>query len=246
MIARLPGVQTFFPSPFEAKDMVERTGKKRPVNAWATPARVAAILELLDIHYPDAQCSLDYIDPLQLLVSTILSAQCTDERVNQVTPALFKKYPTVRAFAEASLEELENDIKSTGFYRNKARNIQACCKVLLDQHGGDIPRDLETLVKLPGIGRKTANVILGNAFGVPGIVVDTHVGRVARRLGLTAQKDPEKIEMDLMEIIPRERWVRFSHQLIQHGRRICQARKPRMDLCPLAPHCRHAAEESSR
>lgn len=226
--------------------MVERTGKKRPVNAWATPARVAAILELLDIHYPDAQCSLDYIDPLQLLVSTILSAQCTDERVNQVTPALFKKYPTVRAFAEASLEELENDIKSTGFYRNKARNIQACCKVLLDQHGGDIPRDLETLVKLPGIGRKTANVILGNAFGVPGIVVDTHVGRVARRLGLTAQKDPEKIEMDLMEIIPRERWVRFSHQLIQHGRRICQARKPRMDLCPLAPHCRHAAEESSR
>lgn len=226
--------------------MVERTGKKRPVNAWATPARVAAILELLDIHYPDAQCSLDYIDPLQLLVSTILSAQCTDERVNQVTPALFKKYPTVRAFAEASLEELENDIKSTGFYRNKARNIQACCQVLLDQHGGDIPRDLETLVKLPGIGRKTANVILGNAFGVPGIVVDTHVGRVARRLGLTAQKDPEKIEMDLMEIIPRERWVRFSHQLIQHGRRICQARKPRMDLCPLAPHCRHAAEESSR
>ncbi len=225
--------------------MVERTGKKPSVGAWATPARVEAILELLDIHYPDAQCSLDYVDPLQLLVSTILSAQCTDERVNQVTPALFCKYPTVRAFAEASLEELENDIKPTGFYRNKAKNIQACCRILHEQHGGVIPCDLEKLVKLPGIGRKTANVILGNAFGIPGIVVDTHVGRVAQRLGLTDQKDPEKIEGDLMEIIPRERWIRFSHQLIQHGRRICQARKPKMDLCPLEPHCEHAARHSS-
>lgn len=226
--------------------MVVSNHKNPSAANWATPARVEAILELLDIHYPDAQCSLDYIDPLQLLVSTILSAQCTDERVNQVTPALFKKYPTVRAFAEASLEELENDIKSTGFYRNKAKNIQACCMILHDQHGEVIPRDLQILVKLPGIGRKTANVILGNAFGIPGIVVDTHVGRVAQRLGLTVQKDPEKIEGDLMKILHRERWIRFSHQLIQHGRKICQARKPRMDLCPLEPHCQHAARVSSR
>lgn len=220
-----------------------RNTKQSSGSAWATPARVKSILALLDAHYPTAQCSLDFVDPLQLLVSTILSAQCTDERVNQVTPALFGKYASARAFAEASLEDLEKDIKSTGFYRNKARNIQACCRILHQDHGGEIPRDMDTLVKLPGIGRKTANVILGNAFGIPGIVVDTHVGRVAQRLGLTTRKDPEKIEADLMRIIPREKWIQFSHQLIQHGRRICQARKPRTDLCPLAPHCEHATRQ---
>ncbi|NTU47649.1 MAG: endonuclease III [Syntrophobacteraceae bacterium] len=226
--------------------MGERSTKKPSGSVWATPARVEAILALLDVHYPHAQCSLDFVDPLQLLVSTILSAQCTDERVNQVTPSLFRKYPAVQAFAEASPEELENDIKSTGFYRNKARNIQACCKIIHEHHGGEIPRDLDTLVKLPGIGRKTANVILGNAFGIPGIVVDTHVGRVAQRLGLTAEKDPEKIEGDLMQIIPKERWIQFSHQLIQHGRRICQARKPKMDLCPLEAQCEYATKHPSQ
>lgn len=209
-------------------------------------ARVKAILDLLDEHYPEAHCSLQYANPLQLLIATILSAQCTDERVNQVTPGLFRKYPSARHFAEAPLEELESEIRSTGFYRNKAKNIKECCRLLHQRFHGHVPRDLETLVQLPGIGRKTANVILGNAFGIPGIVVDTHVGRVSRRLGLTRSDDPEKVERDLMELVPRERWVRFSHQLILHGRQICQARKPKTHLCPLAPHCEFAAALKSR
>jgi endonuclease-3 len=188
--------------------------------------KVEAILRSLDELYPTAKCSLDFRNPLELLVATVLSAQCTDERVNQVTPKLFSKYPTARAYAQAPLEELENDIRSTGFYHNKAKSIKAACQILDDRFGGDIPADLDALVQLPGIGRKTANVILGNAYQIPGIVVDTHVGRVAQRLGLTAQKDPEKIEQDLMALIPKERWIIFSHQLIQHGRQLCQARKP--------------------
>ena len=178
-------------------------------------------------------------------MATVLSAQCTDERVNQVTPELFRKYPTAQAYAQAPLEELENDIRSTGFYRNKAKSIKAACQILDERFGGHIPADLETLVQLPGIGRKTANVILGNAFAIPGMVVDTHVGRVAQRLGLTSQKDPEKIEQDLMALIPRERWIKFSHQLIQHGRVLCQARKPKTEVCPLRPYCDYAAQQHS-
>ncbi|GLI36118.1 endonuclease III [Desulforhabdus amnigena] len=206
--------------------------------------RIGPILDLLDRLYPDAGCTLNYENPLQLLISTILSAQCTDERVNQVTPALFKKYASARDFAQAPLEELENDIKSTGFYRNKAKNIQACCHILDERFGGEVPPDLEILVTLPGIGRKTANVVLGNVFQIPGIVVDTHVGRVSQRLGLTAHKDPLKIEQDLMALIPRERWILFCHQLIQHGRKICLARKPKTSICPLSPYCEYAAEHS--
>lgn len=204
---------------------------------------VEAILKILDDHYPDAHCSLSYNNPLELLVATVLSAQCTDERVNQVTPELFKKYPSVQAYAEAPLEELEKDIKSTGFYRNKARSIKGASESILERFGGRVPEDLESLLQLPGIGRKTANVILGNAFGIPGIVVDTHVGRVSQRLGLSGEKDPERIERDLMELIPRERWIRFSHQLILHGRYICQARRPKCDACPLRLHCEYATTQ---
>lgn len=202
--------------------------------------KVEAILRLLDQHYPDAQCTLDYKTPLQLLIATVLSAQCTDERVNQVTPDLFAKYPSAKDFAQAPLEVLEADIKSTGFYRNKAKNIQACCRILHERFDGQVPADLDTLVDLPGIGRKTANVILGNAFHLAGIVVDTHVGRVSQRLGLTSNTDPVKIERDLMGLVPEERWVRFSHQLIQHGRRICVARKPQCPLCFLRQYCDYA------
>lgn len=221
--------------------MPEKKEKVRNVEHPPRPSRVEAILTILDELYPDAGCSLAFRTPLELLVATVLSAQCTDERVNQVTPGLFTKYPTAQAYAGAPLEELENDIRSTGFYRNKAKSIQGACRILTEQYGGSIPADLETLVRLPGIGRKTANVILGNAFAVPGIVVDTHVGRVAQRLGLTLQKDPDKIEQDLMALIARERWIKFSHQLIQHGRSLCQARKPKTELCPLRPHCDYAA-----
>lgn len=221
----------------------EKKKLRQGSNRFSTE-RVTAILNLLDQLYPDAQCSLDFQTPLQLLISTILSAQCTDERVNQVTPVLFEKYPAASDLAEAPLEELESIIKSTGFYRNKAKNIKECCRILVERFSGEVPADLEMLVQLPGVGRKTANVILGNSFQIPGIVVDTHVGRVSQRLGLTSNKDPERIEQDLMELIPRERWIKFSHQLIQHGRKICQARKPRTEICPLSPHCDHAKTHS--
>ncbi len=207
--------------------------------------KVAAILTLLDELYPRARCSLDFQNPLELLVATVLSAQCTDERVNQVTPELFRKYPTAQAYAQAPVEELENDIRSTGFYRNKAKSLKGACQLLVERFGGRVPADLETLILLPGIGRKTANVILGNAFAIPGMVVDTHVGRVAQRLGLSSQKDPEKIEQDLMALIPRERWIEFSHQLIQHGRGLCQARKPKTEYCPLRSYCDYAAQQHS-
>ncbi len=206
--------------------------------------KIRAILPRLDELYPEAHCSLDFRNSLQLLVSTILSAQCTDARVNQVTPSLFRKYSDARAFAEASLDELEEAIRSTGFFRNKARSIQACCRILHERFGGEVPASLEALVQLPGIGRKTANVILGNSFGIPGIVVDTHVGRVTQRLGLTKHKDPEKIEFDLMALVPKDRWVKFCHQIILHGRQICQARKPRCEICPLRPHCDYGQQQA--
>jgi endonuclease-3 len=187
--------------------------------------------------YPDAHCALHYRNPLELLVATILSAQCTDTRVNLVTPALFARYPDARAFAEADLGELEQAIKSTGFFRNKAKNIKACCQAIVEKHGGAVPGSLEELILLPGIGRKTANVILGNAFDVPGITVDTHVGRLSRRLGLSKHGDPEKVERDLMEIIPRKNWTMFSHRMIFHGRQVCFAQRPRCEECLLARVC---------
>lgn len=200
--------------------------------------RVRAILRALKREYPDAECALHYRTPEQLLVATILSAQCTDERVNQVTAELFRLYPTPAELARVSLPELERLIQSTGFFRNKAKNIKACCTQLVEQYDGKVPRELEQLVQLPGVGRKTANVVLGTAYGLPtGVVVDTHVARVTRRLGLTKATDPVKIEQDLMELVPRREWIMFSHRLIHHGRRICQARKPKCDECCLGRYC---------
>lgn len=187
--------------------------------------------------YPDAHCALHFNNPLQLLIATILSAQCTDVRVNMVTPALFAHYPDARTLAEADSAELETMIQSTGFFRNKAKSIKGCCKAIVEKHGGQVPETMEELVPLPGIGRKTANVILGNAFGVPGIVVDTHVGRLARRMGMTKHDDPEKVERDLMKVVPKKDWTMFSHQMIFHGRQVCQARKPNCEGCSLAKDC---------
>jgi len=201
-------------------------------------ARVAAILPILKKNYPQARCSLDFRSPLQLLVATILSAQCTDVRVNLVTPALFRQYPTARDFAAAPQEQLEKAIQSTGFFRNKAKSIRAMAQALVEKHGGKVPQTMEELTQLAGVGRKTANVVLGNAFAINvGIPVDTHVGRLSNRLGLTKQKDPVKIETDLMELVPQEDWVLWAHLLIYHGRKICQARQPQCGECPLSKWC---------
>lgn len=203
-----------------------------------TQSQASQVVAALAKAYPDAKCSLDFTSPLELLVATILSAQCTDERVNVVTKELFQKYRSAADYAAATPARLERDIQSTGFYRNKAKNIQACCRILADEHGGRVPEDLEALVQLPGIGRKTANVVLGTAFGIAsGVVVDTHVARLSQRLGLTTEKDPVKIERDLTAEIPEKQWIAFSHRMIQHGRRICVARKPKCDQCPMEPFC---------
>jgi endonuclease-3 len=212
----------------------------------AQPARVAAILERLQRAYPDAACSLNFATPLQLLVATILAAQCTDERVNAVTPALFARYGTAAAFAEAPIEELEQAVRSTGFYRNKARNIQAACRVIVTEFGGEVPRTMEELLRLPGVARKTANVVLGNAFGiVEGVVVDTHAGRISRRLGLTAQQDPVRVEQDLMAALPREHWLDFTHRVILLGRAICKAPRARCGECILTDLCPSAFVEGA-
>jgi len=211
--------------------------------------RVANILDILGaLHgaYPDARVELDHDSPFQLLIATILSAQCTDERVNKVTPALFGAYPDPAAFAGAPRADLERAIRSTGFFRAKARAIAACCRVLLERHGGQVPRTMEEMVRLPGVGRKTANVVLGAGYGIPsGIVVDTHMARVAARLGLTRQSDPVKIERDLLAAVPSSEWIFFSIAMILHGRYVCQARLPRCGACALAPHCpsRHLEAE---
>lgn len=197
----------------------------------------AKVVRALAREYPDAKCSLDHASPLQLLIATILSAQCTDERVNLVTPALFTRYPDAQAFAQADQAELEGLTQSTGFFRNKAKNIIGCCRAIVEKHSGEVPGTLGDLVALPGVGRKTANVVLGNAFAVPGLVVDTHVLRLSRRLGLTSATTPEKIELDLMKIVPPKEWVALGHRLIYHGRRVCQARSPRCEICVLAKHC---------
>ena len=200
--------------------------------------RVAAILQKLDEAYPDVTCALLHENPFQLLVSTILSAQCTDVRVNMVTPGLFKKYPTIESFAYANPGELEQDIRSTGFFRNKTKSIMGASKKLLDDFGSTVPKTMEELLTLAGVARKTANVVLGTGFGIAsGVVVDTHVQRLSERLDLTRNTDPKKIEQDLMNVIPREKWILFSHQLIWHGRKICQARKPRCVDCNLEKLC---------
>ncbi|MGA3086665.1 MAG: endonuclease III [Thermodesulfobacteriota bacterium] len=187
--------------------------------------------------YPQARCSLHFKNPLELLIATILSAQCTDKRVNEVTKTIFKKYKTAEDYARAPLMDLEEDIRPTGFFHNKAKNIQQCCQELINQYQGKVPQTMEELVALPGIGRKTANVVLGNAFGIPGIVVDTHVGRISQRLGLTQEIDPVKIEFALMPLIPKKHWIVFSHQMIEHGRMLCTARAPKCPSCFLRPFC---------
>lgn len=199
--------------------------------------KAEAILKRLDALYPDARCSLNYENAFQLLVATILSAQCTDERVNHVTPSFFQRFPTPQAVAQAPVEDIEKLIRTAGLYRNKARNIQNACRMLVDRYGGSIPGTLEELVQLPGVGRKSAAVILGNAFGQPAFPVDTHVARVSRRLGLSDKSDPLRIERDLCDLFPRESWVRLSHQLIQHGRRVCRARQPLCGTCALQSLC---------
>ncbi|RCX12971.1 DNA-(apurinic or apyrimidinic site) lyase /endonuclease III [Anaerobacterium chartisolvens] len=199
--------------------------------------RIDNIIKEFDLLYNDAQCSLEYKDPLQLLISTQLAAQCTDARVNMVTETLFQKYKNVFDFAGADIEELEQDIRSTGFYRNKARNIINCCRMLIEKYDGRVPGNMDDLLKLPGVGRKTANLVLGDIFGIPGIVVDTHAKRLANRIGLTQNSDPEKIEYDLMDIIPREYWSKFCHQLVYHGRAVCVARKPQCGICTIKSYC---------
>ena len=202
------------------------------------PTRVAEILKRLEKAYPDAQCALTHSNPFQLLVATILSAQCTDERVNMVTPGLFKKFPTPRDFAVLRPEVLEAEIRSTGFYRNKTKSILGASQKIVKEFGGKVPQTMEELLTLPGVARKTANVVLGTAFGVAsGVVVDTHVTRIAQRLDLSKEKTPEKIERDLMKLIPQDRWIDFAHEVIFHGRRCCTARKPNCPACPVEDLC---------
>ncbi|HXG32270.1 MAG TPA: endonuclease III [Bryobacteraceae bacterium] len=211
---------------------------KRPKAAGARNARVRKILQALDQLYPNATCALHHRNAWELLVATILSAQCTDKRVNEVTPGLFKKYPTIRDFAAASQEELAQDIRSTGFFNNKAKALIGAARKILADFGGRVPKTMEEMLTIPGVARKTANVVLGTAYGIPsGIVVDTHVQRIARRLDLTRETDPNKIEQDLMKIIPKERWILFSHQMIHHGRNLCTARRPRCAECPMNSFC---------
>lgn len=199
--------------------------------------RIDEIIKRLEVLYPDAACSLDYTDPLQLLISTQLAAQCTDARVNLVTPALFARYPDARAFASADIHELEELIRSTGFYHNKAKNIIACCARLCEVYGGQVPDTMEDLLSLAGVGRKTANLVLGDAFGQPAVVVDTHCIRLSNRLGLTTHKEQEKIERDLRKLLPPDKSNDFCHRLVLHGRAVCSARKPKCDHCALADLC---------
>ena len=220
-----------FPVPFRFQRV--RNARKLPLKP-----RVKKILERLDRAYPAAECALTHENPLQLLVSTILSAQCTDERVNQVTRTLFQEYRTAKDFAAADPRALEQEIRPTGFFRNKTKSILGAAKLLVAKFRGEVLRTMEELLELPGVARKTANVVLGTAFGVAsGVVVDTHVDRLSYRLDLTKEKDPKKIEQNLMKIIPRDKWILFSHQLIWHGRLVCQARRPRCPDCPLEDLC---------
>ena len=211
---------------------------KRPKTAAERSRRLQEILARLDEMYPAATCALHHHNPWELLVATILSAQCTDKRVNEVTPGLFAKYPTPRDFAAVRQEVLANDIRSTGFFNNKAKSLVGAAKKIVGEFGGEVPRTMEEMLTIPGAARKTANVVLGTAYGIAaGVVVDTHVQRIARRLDLTKETEPAKIERDLMKIIPHEKWVLFSHQIILHGRALCIARKPKCAECHLDPLC---------
>jgi endonuclease III len=222
------------------KSASARGGTPDPTN----PKRVAAILAKLDEAYPNATCELKHENPFQLVVSTILSAQCTDVRVNLVTEKLYKKYPDAKAFAYANPAELEQEIRPTGFFRNKTKSVMGASKAIVEKFAGEVPRSMEEMLTLPGVARKTANVVLGTAYGIPsGVVVDTHVLRLARRLELTKHTEPKKVEQDLMKILPQDRWIQFSHQLIWHGRRVCIARRPRCIDCNLEPIC-HAKDKT--
>ncbi len=226
-----------------------RAGKRVPQGAVKRGGRTAggqkplqrqgaAVARRLARGYPQAHCSLDFASPFQLVIATILSAQCTDKRVNIVTVDLFGRWPTAAALAAATQVEVEAVVRSTGFFRAKAKNIRGCCEAIVERHGGEVPRTLEELVRLPGVGRKTANVVLGSGFGMPsGVVVDTHVGRISRRLGLTRHADAVRAERDLIAAIPKPHWIAFSHRLIEHGRTVCMARRPRCEGCLLADLC---------
>jgi endonuclease III len=216
------------------KKLSARGGTPDPTN----PKRVAAILAKLDEAYPNATCELKHENPFQLVISTILSAQCTDVRVNQVTAQLYKKYPDAKAFAHANPAELQQEIRPTGFFRNKTKSVMGASKSIVEDFGGEVPRTMEEMLSLPGVARKTANVVLGTAYGIPsGVVVDTHVLRLTRRLELTKNTEPKKVEQDLIKILPQDKWIKFSHQLIWHGRRVCVARSPRCIDCNLEPLC---------
>lgn len=211
---------------------------QRPKTAAERKARLRAILDHLDALYPNVTCELNHSNAWELLVATILSAQCTDKRVNMVTPGLFAKYPTVQDFANVSQEELAEDIRTTGFFNNKAKSVIGAAKKVLNDFGGEVPPSMEQLLTVPGAARKTANVVLGTAFGIAsGVVVDTHVQRIANRLDLTKESDPVKIEQDLVKLLPQDRWILFSHQIIHHGRRMCTARNPQCAQCPIEPLC---------
>ena len=223
----------------KVKAPAARTGKPAAKTADSTnPKRVAAILQKLDEAYPDATCELKHANPFQLLISTILSAQCTDVRVNQVTESLYRKYLNPKAFAYADPAELEQEIRPTGFFRNKTRSVMGASKAVVEKFGGEVPRTMEEILTLPGVARKTANVVLGTAYGIAsGVVVDSHVQRLSNRLELSKNQEPKKIEQDLMKVIPQSKWIQFSHQLIWHGRRVCIARKPKCSICNLERIC---------
>jgi endonuclease-3 len=221
-----------------SKAIAKRTTPQRTLRGPLAPDRIAAILEGLDEAYPDVECALTHSSPWELLVATILSAQCTDVRVNMVTPELFRRFPTPQAMAKATLPELEELIRTTGFYHNKAKSIQGAARKIVSDFNGQVPQTLAELVTIPGAARKTANVVLGVCFGkAEGVVVDTHVFRIARRLGLAKGDSPQKVEQELMRILPQSRWIAFSHQLIHHGRLVCDARKPKCDRCNLEQLC---------
>ncbi len=217
--------------------MKKKSGNGKP-SLKNAPDRIKPIIARLRRRFPEAKCALDHQDPLELLVATILSAQCTDARVNLVTRDLFTRYHSAQDYANADPEVFEQEIKSTGFFRNKTKSILGMARALVERHGGRVPGTMDELTKLPGVGRKTANVVLGTAFGInEGVVVDTHVSRIANRLKLTTQKDPVKIEQDLMQLVPRKDWTDFSHLLIHHGRQICEARRPKCEVCPVNDLC---------
>ena len=226
-----------------ARKPAKKLAARKQASLAELKAKAGRVIEILSREYPEAHCALDYETPAQLLFATILSAQCTDVMVNKVTRILFPRYPDVRSLAEAKLSDVEAIVRPTGFYKNKAKNLIACAQKLVREHGGEVPKGMEELVVLPGVGRKTANVVRGNAFGIPGMVVDTHVKRLTNLLGLTREEDPVKIEAEMMAIVPEADWTMFSHWLISHGRALCVARRPRCGDCPARLVCDFGQKE---